>query len=173
MAESQQSLKGKVRPPRVHITYDVEVGDAIQQKELPFVVGVMGDYSGNDSPVARKPLAERGFVNINRDNYNEVMEAISPGLKVRVENTIEGDGSDIAVELRFKQLEDFEPARIVDQVPQLKSLLEMRNKLRDLLTNADKRPGLESRLEELLQNTAETERLQKEFDREPKPPVSG
>lgn len=168
MAESQQSLKGKVRPPRVHITYDVEVGDAIVQKELPFVVGVMGDYSGNNSPIAKKALADRGFVNINRDNFNEVMEGISPGLKIRVENTLQGDGSDFAVELKFNDLEAFEPGRIVDQVPQLKALLEMRNKLRDLLANADKKPNLESRLEELLQNTEETERLKKEFDVPPK-----
>lgn len=164
MAESQQSLKGKVRPPRVHITYDVEVGDAIIQKELPFVVGVMGDYSGNNSPVTKKPLADRGFVNINRDNFNEVMEGISPGLKIRVENTLQSDGSDFAVELKFNELEDFEPGRIVEQVPQLKAMLEMRNKLRDLLANADKKPNLESRLEELLQNTDETARLKKEFD---------
>lgn len=163
MAESQQSLKGKVRPPRVHITYDVEVGDAIVQKELPFVVGVMGDYSGNNSPVARKPLNERGFVNINRDNFNEVMAGISPSLKIRVANTLQGDGSDFAIELNFKEMEDFEPGRVVEQVPQLKSMLEMRNKLRDLLANADKKPNLEARLEELLQNTEETDRLKKEF----------
>ena len=164
MAESQQSLKGKVRPPRVHITYDVEVGGATIEKELPFVVGVMGDYSGNNSPVTKKPLADRSFVNINRDNFNEVMEGISPGLKIRVENTLQSDGSDFAVELKFNELEDFEPGRIVEQVPQLKAMLEMRNKLRDLLANADKKPNLESRLEELLQNTDETARLKKEFD---------
>ena len=163
MAESSQSMKGKVRPPRVHITYDVQVGDAIQQKELPFVVGVMGDYSGNDSSVERKSLSERSFVNVNRDNFNEVMESIDPGLNIRVENTLEDDGSEMAVQLKFGEIDDFDPGKIVQQVPQLKSLLEMRNKLRDLLANADKKPNLEARLEELLQNTSETERLLEEF----------
>ncbi|MCA8990805.1 MAG: type VI secretion system contractile sheath small subunit [Planctomycetaceae bacterium] len=162
-------MKGKVRPPRVHITYDVQVGDAIEQKELPFVVGVMGDYSGNDSPIEKKPLAERSFVNINRDNFNEVMDSISPALNIRVANTLEENGSEMGVQLKFKKMEDFEPGRIVEQVPQLKSLLEMRNKLRDLLANADKKPNLEARLEEILQNTEETARLYDEFG-EPEAP---
>jgi len=116
----------RVRKPRVHIKYEVETEGALVDKELPFVVGVLGDFSG-DPVEALKPLNERKFIQIDRDNFDEVMARMTPGLELRVENTLAGDGSEMPVSLRFSKLQDFEPASIAAQVPALKALLETRN----------------------------------------------
>jgi type VI secretion system protein ImpB len=152
MADSIHDKLKRVRKPRVHITYDVETNGAVSEKEIPFVMGVMGDYSG-DNTENLKPLKDRKFSQIDRDNFNEVMNNISPQLSMKVENTLENDGSEISVDLAFKSMEDFEPHRIVDKVEPLKKLLETRNKLRDLLTKADRSDDLETILEEVLSNT--------------------
>jgi type VI secretion system protein ImpB len=156
MAESVHEKLKRVRKPRVHITYEVETNGAVVKKDLPFVVGVMGDFSGNPSQPL-KPLKDRSFISIDRDNFNEVMARMTPGCNMRVENTLKGDGSEMAVRLDFRSIEDFEPGKVVDQVEPLKKLLETRNKLRDLLTNVDKADALEPLLEEVLKNT---ERIQ-------------
>ena len=161
-SESTQTRLEKNRPPRVHMKYEVQVGDAIEQRELPFVVGVMGDYSGNDSPVERKPLADRDFVRIDKSNFNDVMASIAPGLNIRVENTLAGDDSEMQVQLQFRSMEDFEPGSIVNQVPELKALLDTRNQLRDLMANASKKPNLEAKLEEILQSTEQSKSLAQE-----------
>jgi type VI secretion system protein ImpB len=153
MAKSIQHKLDRVRKPRVHITYDVEIGDAVVKKELPFVMGVMGDFSGNPTNPP-KALTQRKFVPIDRDNFNEVMKNISPELNIRVKNTLQGDDSEMAVKLNFSSMEDFEPVRIVEQVPALKSLLDSRDKLRDLLTTMDQSADLEAQLESILQDTA-------------------
>lgn len=150
MAESIHDKLKRVRKPRVHITYDVETNGAVAEKEIPFVMGVMGDYSGDNTD--KKPLKDRKFSNIDRDNFNEVMRNVSPELQMKVENTLEGDGSEMAVNLDFKSMEDFEPHKVVENVEPLKKLLDTRNKLRDLLTKADRSDELESVLEELLSN---------------------
>lgn len=142
----------RVRPPRVHITYEVETEGAVVQKDLPFVVGVLGDFSGNPTEPL-KSLKDRKFVQIDRDNFNDVMKRMTPGLNMRVENTLKGDGSEMAVQLKFNTLEDFEPANVVKQVEPLRKLLETRDKLRDLLTKVDRSEDLEGLLEEILQNT--------------------
>ena len=152
MADSIHDKLKRVRKPRVHITYDVETNGAVAEKEIPFVMGVMGDYSG-DNVDNKKALKDRKFSQIDRDNFNEVMNNISPSLSMKVENTQEDDGSEISVDLAFKSMEDFEPHRIVDKVEPLKRLLETRNKLRDLLTKADRSDDLETILEEVLSNT--------------------
>lgn len=156
MAKSIQHKLDRVRKPRVHITYDVEIGDAVVKKELPFVMGVMGDFSGNPS-TPPKALSQRKFVSIDRDNFNDVMKNISPELNIRVKNTLQGDDSEMAVKLRFSSLDDFEPARIVEQVPALKSLLDSRDKLRDLLTTMDQSEDLEAKLESILKDTAKVQ----------------
>ncbi len=148
----------RVRKPRVHITYEVETEGAQIERELPFVMGVMGDFSG-DPTQPLKPLAERKFVQIDRDNFNDVMARIAPGLKLKVDNTLAGDGSQMAVNLAFNSIDDFEPGRVIDQVPALKSLLETRNKLRDLLSKADRSDELEGLLEKVLQNDTELKSL--------------
>ncbi|MEM9763052.1 MAG: type VI secretion system contractile sheath small subunit [Pseudomonadota bacterium] len=141
----------KVRKPRVHIKYEVETEGALVEKELPFVVGVLGDFSGNPTEEL-KPFGERKFVQIDIDNFDEVMRRMAPGLQMRVPNTLSDDGSDLRVDLKFSSLDDFEPAAVVEQVPALKALLESRNQLRDLLSKADRSEKLETLLERVLQD---------------------
>jgi len=152
MADSIHDKLKRVRKPRVHITYDVETNGAEEKKELPFVMGVMGDYSG-DNTDNKKPLKERKFVNIDRDNFNEAMGKVNPTLNKKVENTLNADDSDLSVNLEFNALGDFDPAKVVNQVEPLKQLMEARNKLKDLLSKADRSDELEALLEEVLQNT--------------------
>ena len=148
----------RVRRPRVHIKYDVETEGAVVQKELPFVVGVVGDFSG-DPTQPLKSLRDRKFVQIDRDNFNEVLARMTPGLKLKVDNTLKGDGSQMAVDLKFNTMEDFEPGRVVDQVEPLRKLLETRNKLRDLMTKVDRSEELEGLLEQVLQNNEDLSRM--------------
>ncbi len=162
MAESIHDKLKRVRKPRVHITYDVETNGAVQEKEIPFVMGVMGDYSG-DNTESKKALKDRKFSQIDRDNFNEVMTNISPQLSLKVENTLESDGSEMSVNLEFNNMEDFEPQNIVEKVDPLKKLMETRNKLRDLLTKADRSDELESLLEEVLSSTDALARLNGEL----------
>jgi type VI secretion system protein ImpB len=119
MAESIHQKLKRVRKPRVHITYDVETEGAEVLRELPFVVGVMGYFSGDPTQPLR-PLAERKFIQIDRDNFNEVMARMTPGLNIRVDNKLADDGTQMAVSLKFNSIEDFEPARVAEQVPALK-----------------------------------------------------
>jgi len=167
MSASIHEKLNRVRKPRVHITYDVETEGAEVQRELPFVMGVMGDFSGDPTkPLA--PLADRKFVQIDRDNFDEVMSRIGPGLKLRVDNTLAGDGSEIAVDLKFNGIDDFEPARVVEQVPALKQLMETRNKLRDLMGKVDRSAELENLLEQVLQNETELKSLSSQLGIEKK-----
>jgi len=162
MAESYQKKLKRVRPPRVQITYDVEIGGAMEKRELPFVVGVLGDFSG-DPTKKLDPLANRKFIEIDRDNFNEVMSRMTPGANFRVENTLKGDGSELGVQLKFNSIEDFEPAKVANQVEPLRKLLEMRNKLRDLNTKIDVSADLEGLMEKVLENTDDIEKLAKEL----------
>jgi type VI secretion system protein ImpB len=162
MSDSIHDKLKRVRKPRVHITYDVETNGALQEKELPFVMGVMGDYSG-DNTENKKALKDRKFSQIDRDNFNEVMNNVSPTVDMKVENTLEADGSEIPVSLDFKSMEDFEPQNIVNKVDPLKKLMETRNKLRDLLTKADRSEELENILEEVLSSTDALASLQGEL----------
>jgi type VI secretion system protein ImpB len=166
-SESVHQKLTRVRKPRVHITYDVETEGAQVQKELPFVVGVMGDLTGNAPAEKPRPLRDRRFVQIDRDNFNAVMKQMAPGLNLRVDNKIAEDGSEIPVQLKFDSMESFEPAKVAEQVPQLKALLETRDKLRDLLTKIDRSENLEEILENVLQDTAEREKLSKELGLQP------
>jgi len=157
MAKMHDKLK-RVRKPRVHITYEVETNGAEVERELPFVVGVLGDFSGNPTS-PQKSIKDRKFVQIDRDNFNQVMSNISPELHIKVENTLAGDGSQMAVDLKFNSIEDFEPGRIVEQVEPLKKLLETRNKLNDLMSKVDRSEELESILEDVLKNTDKLKQL--------------
>jgi type VI secretion system protein ImpB len=156
----------RVRRPRVHIKYEVETEGAVVERELPFVVGVMGDFSGNPTEPLR-PLSERKFTLIDRDNFDDVMGRIAPELNIRVENTLAGDGSEVAVQMKFKSMTDFEPGQIVQQVPALKKLLDTRNQLRDLMTKVDRSQDLENLLERVLQNKEELTKLSGELGIEP------
>lgn len=162
MSDSIHDKLKRVRKPRVHITYDLETNGATVEKEIPFVMGVMGDYSGDNSE-GKKSLKERKFSQIDRDNFNDVLAKVNPQLKLKVDNLLEDDGSQMSVNLDFKNLEDFEPHKIVEQVEPLRKLLETRNKLRDLLTKADRSEDLESLLEDILSNTNSLSSLSSEL----------
>jgi type VI secretion system protein ImpB len=152
----------RVRKPRVHITYEVETEGAKVQRELPFVMGVLGDFSGKPTQPLR-PLKDRKFIQIDRDNINEVMARMTPGLQFRVANTLKGDGSELSVDLKFNSMEDFDPARVVQQVEPLKKLLETRDKLRDLLTKVDRSDELENLLERILKSDEDIKKLSAEL----------
>ena len=155
---SVHSKLSRVRKPRVHISYEVETGGATVQRELPFVVGVLGDFSGDPTEKLR-PMKDRKFVQIDRDNFNDVMARVKPGLKLKVENTLKGDGSEMGVQLAFNSLDDFDPGKVARQTEPLRKLLETRDKLRDLLTKIDRSEDLEEILERVLQNTDELKEL--------------
>jgi len=142
----------------VHITYEVETEGATVVKDLPFVVGVMGDFSGNPTEPL-KPLKDRKFVSIDRDSFNDVMKRMTPGVEMRVANTLADDGSELAVKLKFSSIEDFEPAKIVEQVEPLRKLLDTRNRLRELMSAVDRADGLEGELEKLLQDAEQLKKL--------------
>ncbi len=152
----------RVRRPRVHITYEVETEGAEIVRELPFVVGVIGDFSGDPTKPLR-PFSDRKFVQIDRDNFDDVMRRLSPGLNLKVENTLAGDGSTMAVDLAFNGIADFEPGRVLEQVPALRALLETRDRLRDLMSKADRSENLELLLEQILRNRADFETISGEL----------
>jgi type VI secretion system protein ImpB len=164
LAQSIHDKLERVRKPRVHIKYEVETEGAVVQKELPFVVGVLGDFSG-DPTAPLKPFRDRKFTQIDRDNFDDVMARMTPGLELQVENTLTKDGTDLGVSLKFSKMDDFDPAAIVAQVPALANLLETRNKLRDLLAKADRSDNLESILEKILQDQRELKRLSEDLAR--------
>ncbi len=152
MAESIQHKLDRVRPPRVHITYDVEIGDAVEQKEIPFVVGVLSDLSGKpEQPLP--PLKARKYVEVDRDNFHAVLEGMSPRLAYRVDNKIEDDDSTIGVELKFKNLDDFHPEKIAEQVEPIRKLVEARKKLYNLMGKLDGNDKLEELLQDVITNT--------------------
>lgn len=156
--ESLQHKLERVRPPRVNITYDVEVGGAIELKELPFVIGVLGDFVGKpEEPLPA--LKNRKFVEIDADNFNQVMSGMKPRLAYSVENKLQEDGSKVGVELKFNSIEDFEPDNVVQQVEPLRKLVEARQKLSDLRSKMDGNDKLESMLEDIISNADKQKEL--------------
>ncbi len=156
----------KVRPPRVHITYDVEVGDAIEVKEIPFVMGVLGDFTGSPrEPLPR--LKDRKFVEVTLDNFDSVMEAMKPHLAFSVENKLSEDpeAAKLKVDLDFRKLEDFEPEQVARQIKPLRELLELRTKLADLRGGLQGNGNLEELLLDAVTNTEKLEKLRSELGR--------
>jgi type VI secretion system protein ImpB len=153
MAESTQHRLDRVRRPRVQITYDVETNGALQKVELPFVVGVLADLSGQPN-VALPPLKERKAVNIDRDNFNEILDKAAPRVYAQVENKLTGDADKkLGVELKFHSMEDFEPANVAKQVEPLKELLRMRHELTQLLTKMEGNEKLDQLLSEVISSS--------------------
>jgi len=150
--ESTQQKLSRNRPPRVQITYDVEVGGAIETKELPFVMGVLGDFSGQPKDPLPK-VKDRKFINIDRDNFNEVLKGMSPRLQIQVDNRLKDDGTQLGVELQFKKIEDFEPESIAEQVAPLKTLLDARKRLSDLRNKLAGNDKLEALLDDVVRDT--------------------
>lgn len=162
--QSAQHKLDRVRPPRVQITYDVEIGGAIELKELPFVVGVLGDFTGNPAePLPR--LKERKFVEVNPDNFDSVLEGMRPHLSFAVENKLSEDpeGPQLKVDLQFKKMEDFEPGNVAKQVKPLKELLDLRTRLADLRGTLQGNDKLEELLLEAVGNTEKLDKLKQEM----------
>jgi type VI secretion system protein ImpB len=163
MSESLQHKLDRVRRPRVQITYDVETNGAMQKTELPFVMGIMADLSGSPKEALR-PMKERKFTSIDRDNFNSVLEKSAPRLAMKVDNKLSGEeGSKLAEELNFKHIDDFEPARVAAQVPAMKELMDMRLRLTQLLSKMEGNDKLEAMLADVLSNTEKAMALAKEM----------
>jgi len=159
MSESVQKKLGRIRPPRVQITYDVETGGAIEKKELPLIVGVMADLAGKpDGPVI--PIKSRKFVEIDRDNFNDVCASIAPRLAFQVANRLKDDDTKLNLELRFRKIDDFRPESIVHQVEPLRKLFEARQRLNDLIGKLDGNDDLDALLQDVAANTDSQKQLQ-------------
>jgi type VI secretion system protein ImpB len=164
MPESLQHKLDRVRSPRVHITYDVETGGAIEKKELPFVMGVFGDFTGMpEEPLPR--LKDRKFVEIGPDNFDSVLAATKPHLQFKVENKLSEDpnAGQLGVDLRFRSMEDFEPTNVAKQIKPLKELLDLRTKLADLRGTLQGNDKLDEILQETLRNTDKLDKLKQEI----------
>jgi type VI secretion system protein ImpB len=158
--ESVQKRLQKVRPPRVQMTYEVEIGDAKENKELPFVVGVIGDFGGNPA-VAKTALKDRNFVKIDNDSFDEVLKGVAPVATFRVPNHLSEEGGSFGVQLQFESMEDFRPESVVRQVAPLAALLDARTKLADLRNKLAGNDKLEDILSEVLSNTEKLGTLRK------------
>jgi type VI secretion system protein ImpB len=160
--ESLQHKLDRVRSPRVQITYDVEIGGAIENKEIPFVVGVLADLSGKPTePLAK--LKDRKFVEIDRDNFNRVLEGMKPRVAFKVDNKLGGkDDSQIGVELKFKSIDDFHPEQVAQQVDPLRKLIDARKKLSELRNKLDGNDKLDELLQDVLSSTETLTKLGKE-----------
>jgi len=162
MSESMQHKLDRVRRPRVQITYDVETNGAMVKTELPFVVGVMADLSGQPKDALPR-MKDRKFTSIDRDNFSGVMEKAAPRLAMKVDNKLTGEDTKLAVELNFKSMDDFDPANIAKQVGPLNELLEMRTRLTQLMSKMEGNDKLEALLTDVLANTDKAAALAKEM----------
>jgi type VI secretion system protein ImpB len=165
--EGMQRKLSRVRPPRVHIVTDVETGKAVEMPELPFVVGVLGEFSGHPKG-EQTALRDRRFVEITPDNFDKVLESMKPRLSLRVDNRLEegqADAGQLSAELEFKSLEDFEPHRVAEQVPYLRKLVDLRSKLNDLRADMDGRENFEELLDKTIRDTETRKQLAGEIQK--------
>jgi len=158
MAESVQHTLKRVRPPRVKITYDVEIGNAIEKKELPFVAGIIADVAGKNTDLLPK-FKDRKFAEIDRDNFNDVMKGVAPRAQFKVPNRLSGGEGEIACDLTFHSLDDFEPANVIQQVEPLRKLFEARQALNDLAAKLDGNDNLDEVLSQVLADSSQREKL--------------
>lgn len=168
--QSAQHKLDRVRPPRVQITYDVEIGGAIELKELPFVVGVLGDFTGNPAEPLPK-LKDRKFVEVNPDNFDSVLEGMKPHLSYSVENKLSDDpgAPNLKIDLKFKKMDDFEPANVARQVKPLKELLDLRTRLADLRGTLQGNDKLEDLLLDAVGKTEKLDKLKQEMGTKEEP----
>lgn len=159
--ESRQHTLDRVRSPRVQITYDVEIGDAIEMKEIPFVVGVLSDLSGKPEEPLPKPK-DRKFIEIDRDNFDNVLAGMKPRAAFRVDNRLTGDDSQLAVDLKFKSMEDFSPEAVAGQIEPLRKLVETRERLSELLSRLDGNDRLDELLQDVLSNSESLDKLKQQ-----------
>jgi type VI secretion system protein ImpB len=161
--ESTQQKLSRVRPPRVQITYDVQVGDAIELKEIPFVLGVLGDFSGN--PVEELPkLKDRKFVEVTPDNFDDVLASMQPRLAFSAANKLadDPDAPKLKVDLTFRKLDDFEPEHVARQIKPLAELLDLRTRLADLRGSLQTNQTLDDLLQEVINSSEKMQRLRAE-----------
>ena len=163
--ESVQKKLQRIRPPRVQLTYDIEVGEGKEIKELPFVIGVLGDFSAA-SELEKTKLKDKKFINVDLDNIDEVMQSLAPRATFQVENTLTEEGGRMAVDLTFNSMQDFRPENVVQQVDPLRKLVEARERLTDLRNKISNNERLEDLLDEVLQNTDQVRRLSAEAEHE-------
>ncbi|MFV5507211.1 type VI secretion system contractile sheath small subunit [Acinetobacter sp. 197] len=163
--ESVQKKLQRIRPPRVQLTYDVEVGDAREVKELPFVVGVLGDFSAA-SELEKTKLKDKKFINVDLDNIDEVMESLAPRANFQVENTLTEEGGKISVNLTFNSMGDFKPEQVVQQVEPLRRLVEARERLTDLRNKISNNERLEDILDDVLKSTDQIRKISVEAENE-------
>ncbi len=156
--ESVQKRLQKIRPPRVQLTYDVEIGDALEVKELPFVVGVLGDFAAQSKEPQGK-VRDRKFVNVDMDNFDDVMEGMAPRAAFRVKNRLTEAGGELGVDIKFEKFEDFRPESVVQQVEPLRKLQEARAKLADLRNKLAGNEKLEDLLNDVLNSTEQLQSL--------------
>ena len=161
--ESTQTKLSRVRPPRVQITYDVQVGDAIELKEIPFVLGVLADLSGNPTEELAR-LRDRKFVEVTPDNFDDVLASMKPHLAYSVENKLasDPDAPKLKVDLNFRSLEDFEPEKVARQIKPLEELLELRTRLADLRGSLQTNQTLDDLLQEVINSSEKMQRLRTE-----------
>ena len=158
MTESVQKKLSRIRPPRVQITYDLETGGAIEKKELPLVVGIISDLAGQqETPMV--PVKARKFVEIDRDNFNDVLSSIGPRLSISVGNRLQEEGGSMPVELKFRKLDDFRPEAVIQQVDPLRQLFQARQRLNDLLAKLDGNDDLDALLQDVANNTDSQQQL--------------
>lgn len=171
--ESLQKKLDRVRPPRVQIRYEVYVGDAMEMKELPFVVGVLGDFSGKpEKPLPA--LRDRKFVDIDRDNFNKALAAMAPRQTFQVDDTVSGQPDQkLNVDLRFQSIDDFSPENVVRQIPVLRALLEQRESLKNLSSRLEGNDKLDELLQQVLANSDLRKSLAKELGTEVPEPAGG
>jgi type VI secretion system protein ImpB len=160
--ESTQTKLSRVRPPRVQISYEVNAGDAIEIKEIPFVMGVLGDFTGQPTEPLEE-LKKRKFVEVTPDNFDDVLAKMKPHLNFAVENKLSEDGGKLKVDLNFRSLEDFEPENVARQVPALREMLDMRRKLADLRGSLQTNDALETELQDIVKNTEKMKQLEAEL----------
>jgi len=160
---STQHKLDRVRPPRVQVTYDVEIGDAIEMKELPFVMGVLGDFTGHPTEQPLPRLRDRKFTEVNPDNFDKVLEGMKPHLAFSVKNTLSGTDDALRVDLHFKTMEDFEPEKVAKQVKPLAALLELRTKLSDLRGSLQGNEKLEQVLLDTVSDAGKMDQLKAEI----------
>ena len=166
MSESTQKKLTRIRPPRVQISYDVETGGAIEKKELPLVVGILADLAGKPE-TAMLPIKARKFVEIDRDNFNDVLASIAPRLAFQVNNRLKDDDSKMNVELKFRKIDDFRPEQVVQQIEPLRKLFEARQRLNDLLAKLDGNDDLDVLLQDIAANTDSQQQIKAAVEGEP------
>ena len=162
--ESVHAKLERVRPPRVHVTYNVEVGDAIELKEIPFVMGILADLSGQpEEPLAK--IKDRRFVEITPDNFDSVLDNMKPRVAFAVENKLSDDSTvgNLGVDLTFKSMEDFEPEQVAKRVKPLRDLLDLRTKLSDLIGTLQGNEKLERLLQEVISDSGKLNQVRKEM----------